>query len=442
VRRYRYAARALQVAAFWLIAIVSFITLGNYYTDPAYARDNYRAIAEHVEATARPGDSILLNAPGQLEVFGYYYDGPLPIYPLPERRPLVPTATEAALQQLVQPGGRVFAILWATDESDPERVIEGWLDTHAYKATDSWYGNVRLATFAVPAETPSTPEPVVNTLLRSQGASPEKDEIELVGYRLLNEALRAGDIAQITFFWRADETPQTRYKVFVHVLDDNNHIVGQRDAEPGGGARLTTQWAPGETIADNYGVLIHPATPPGDYRVEVGMYDLENGQRLNTAAGEQQIWLEPLSIDRPAAPWPASAVGMQHKVEVNLGEVTLAGYDAYRLGFDHQRDAPLHPGDVLHTSLYWRAEEEPSGDWRVRISLLDAQGRKRGEVTASLVPGFPTSFWRTGDLWRGQFHLPVPGDAVPGRYQLQIETQTPSGNWLSPVPSEALRVEP
>ena len=30
--------------------------------------------------------------------------------------------------------------------------------------------------------------------------------------------------------------------------------------------------APGETIADNYGIWLDPGTPPGDYRLEIGMY--------------------------------------------------------------------------------------------------------------------------------------------------------------------------
>ena len=45
---------------------------------------------------------------------------------------------------------RIYAIYWATDESDPEGLIEGWLDTHCYKAMDSWFGNLRLVVYAVP----------------------------------------------------------------------------------------------------------------------------------------------------------------------------------------------------------------------------------------------------------------------------------------------------
>jgi 4-amino-4-deoxy-L-arabinose transferase-like glycosyltransferase len=437
-----YARRVLQLAAAGAIVITSALALGHYYTDASYARDDYRAIAAHVEAVGQSGDVVLLNAPGQQEVFDYYYDGPLPVHPLPESRPLDPATTEATLQQLVEPGGRVFAVLWATAESDPERFIENWLDSHTYRAADSWYGNVRLAVFAVPAQIPSAPSHQLNAPLRSPQETPDGgDEIELVGYHLLDEDLHAGGIAQITLYWRAEETPRRRYKVFLHLLDRDNHIVGQRDSEPGGGARLTTLWAPGELVADNYGVLVHPATPPGQYRLEVGMYDLDSGQRLVTHEGEPQIWLEPLTVVRPLAPWPASALGMQHQADVEFGALTLLGYDANRLGFTHQTEAPLHPGDLLHVSLYWRAEEEPSDNWQVRISLLDPDDGNVGTVTAEPVAGYPTSLWQAGDIWRGQFHLPVPGDAGPGPYRLQIQLRAPDGEWLEPVFSEPLRVE-
>jgi hypothetical protein len=434
----RYALRCLQVVAALLILVPSIQALNNYYNVPTYARDDYRSIAEYVQSTGRPDDAVLLNAPGQQEVFGYYYRGDLPVYPLPESRPLDPAATEAALAELAQPGGRVFALLWATDESDPERFVEGWLDAHAYKALDSWYGNVRLVVYAIPEQAPQTPEHTLDVPLQDPTTG---DEITLLGYSLLNDRLAAGDIAQITLFWQADRTPVRRYKAFLHVLDGANHIVGQRDAEPGGGARLTDGWSPGEVIVDNYGVPIHPATPPGEYRVEVGMYDPETGQRLHTPDGQGQTWLEPMTVERPSSPTPVATLGMHQAAGAEFGELTLLGYDAYKLGFGHQPDVALRPGDVVHVKLYWQAESDPSGDWKVTIALEDADGKEWGSIGAEPVGAYPTSRWQAGDVWRGQFNLALPGDAPPGRYRLRVEPIDPDGATWDPFLSEPLRVE-
>ena len=65
-------------------------TLARYYTDPTAARDDYRGIVQFIVATAHPNDAVVLTAPGQAEVFDYYYSGDLPVYPLPRQRPLDP----------------------------------------------------------------------------------------------------------------------------------------------------------------------------------------------------------------------------------------------------------------------------------------------------------------------------------------------------------------
>ncbi len=435
----RYAFRCLQLVAALLILVPSVYALNNYYIGSAYARDDYRGITEYIRAVGRPGDAILLNAPGQQEVFGYYYDGDLPVYPLPDSRPLDPAATEAALLELAQPGGRVFAVLWATDESDPERFVEGWLDTRAYKALDSWYGNVRLVVYAVPEQSPQAPEQMLDVPLQNPETG---DEITLLGYSLLNDQLAAGDIAQITLFWQADRTPVRRYKAFLHVLDSANHIVGQRDAELGGGARLTDGWSPGEVIIDNYGVPIHPATPPGEYRVEVGMYDPETGQRLLAPDGQGQIWLDPVTVERPLSAAPVAALGMYYAAGSEFGELALLGYDAYKLGFSHQPNAPLRPGDVLQVSLYWQALADPGGDWQVKVSLIDADGNEWGSAVAEPAGAYPTSRWQAGDVWRGQLNLTVPADAPPGRYRLSVRPIAPDGTAWEPFLSDPLEVEP
>ena len=69
------------------IVILFGFTLNRYYSDPKAARDDYRGIAEFIVATARPNDAILLVAPGQAEVFDYYYKGDLPVFALPGAAP-------------------------------------------------------------------------------------------------------------------------------------------------------------------------------------------------------------------------------------------------------------------------------------------------------------------------------------------------------------------
>jgi len=416
------------VASLFLVLAASSNSLAHYYFDPAYARDDYRGTAAYITAVEHPDDAILLDAPGQWEVFTYYYKGRLPIYPLPRKRPPDEERTTAELERIRSEHRRIFSLFWATDESDPERIVEGWLDQHAYKALDLWRGNVRFAIYALPkAITPGEMEQQLNARLG--------DRITLRGYTLQEEAVTAGQILQLTLFWRAEAPIEERYKVFVQVLDPANHIVGQRDAEPGGGARLTTLWPVGEAIADNYGVLVHPGTPPGRYRLIAGLYSLTTGERLPTN-GDDKVLLGQVNVARPAAPIPLEAYGIQHPSQLLYDPLALLGYDACKLGFDWHPEEPLYSGDILHLNLYWQARQALYTRWRLDLRLVDEGGRTwwRGEQMPLAGQLYPTTDWQSGEIVRGQYDLLIPSNAPPGRYRLEGEVQPlGGGSGLQPL---------
>jgi mannosyltransferase len=259
-----------------VIVVPTFTALSNYYYDPAYARDDYRGLAERILSTQRPDDAVILDSANQWEVFTYYYpDGPN-VYPLPRQRPLDQAAVEAELAEIAARHPRLFVLYWGDGEADPQRVIESWLDAHTYKATEQWINSIRFVTYAVPAKLSAEPE--------VQSGARFGDHITLDGYTLSTPEVQPGDILQLDLFWRTDVPLNDRYKVFVHVLDQNGKIVAQTDREPGGGRKPTTNWGMNEQIVDRYGVLIPEGTPPGTYAIEIGLYDF-NGTRLPVSTG-------------------------------------------------------------------------------------------------------------------------------------------------------------
>jgi hypothetical protein len=98
--------------------------------------------------------------------------------------------------------------------------------------------------------------------------------IALLGYTLRSAAVAPGEIIELTLFWQTAEPLDTRYKVFLHLVDDAGQIVAQRDSEPGGGLALTTTWRPGETTVDNHGILVPVGRPAGRLTLLLGLYDL------------------------------------------------------------------------------------------------------------------------------------------------------------------------
>jgi hypothetical protein len=82
------------------------------------------------------------------------------------------------------------------------------------------------------------------------------------------------------------------YKVFVHVLDPSGQqVVAQRDAEPQDGKAPTTSWVANEVLDDEYAIALPPGLAPGDYPVEVGVYDPRTGDRLSLGNGDNRLIL-------------------------------------------------------------------------------------------------------------------------------------------------------
>jgi hypothetical protein len=119
------------------------------------------------------------------------------------------------------------------------------------------------------------------------------ERVELLGYDV-KPVVKAGDDMDLTLYWRAQQQMETSYKVFVHLYDAEGEIVAQQDRVPGLGARPTTDWQEGEVLADRYSLRVPPDLAPGSYRLAVGLYDPQTGERL-TVRGPQG---EQLSQDR------------------------------------------------------------------------------------------------------------------------------------------------
>lgn len=139
-------AAATVCAAIALLALLvpTARSLGSYFFDPAYARDDYRGLASHVGGMERPGDAVVLTAPGQAEIFGYYYRGQSDVYPLPAQRPIDVADARARLNAIAGGHRRVWLVRWAASEADPADNILRWLETYARRADSQFFGRVQL----------------------------------------------------------------------------------------------------------------------------------------------------------------------------------------------------------------------------------------------------------------------------------------------------------
>jgi hypothetical protein len=114
------------------------------------------------------------------------------------------------------------------------------------------------------------------------------DGVLFLGYDMGSDDVKPGDTLELILYWQALQELQVSYTVFAHLLDVKNQIWGQIDSIPGRGDAPTTGWIPGETITDEYQLVVDPEAPPGEYIIEIGMYDANTGERLPAYGGAEE----------------------------------------------------------------------------------------------------------------------------------------------------------
>lgn len=106
--------------------------------------------------------------------------------------------------------------------------------------------------------------------------------IQLMGYDL---GQRADELAVI-LHWHSLRRMDTSYKFYVHLYDTSSgELAAQADVVPLGWTHPTNRWEVGEVVSDEV-ILSLSKVPSGRYRLAVGIYDPQNGERLPVYAEE------------------------------------------------------------------------------------------------------------------------------------------------------------
>jgi 4-amino-4-deoxy-L-arabinose transferase-like glycosyltransferase len=238
------------------------------WPDGGVPQDQATRASDYLTSVLQPEDALIFSPPELLAPMsqaGFGFDN---LYLLPDL-----AVVRSDLTGILRDYRRVF-ILWGEAPSgEAEGFIEPWLNQHAYRALDEWFGSLRLALYG------TTERPPVEQPTQMSGAR-LGEQVELTGIDLADETLAPGDIVPLTLFWRTHGPIPDDLKVFVHLLDAQGQLVAQRDSQPAGGLRPTSTWTKDEVIVDRYGVLLPGDLPAGDYRLIAGMYRPASDERL------------------------------------------------------------------------------------------------------------------------------------------------------------------
>jgi mannosyltransferase len=256
------------------VVFASSFSLHRWFFDDAYTKGEYELTMDYVRDHAQQGDLLLLNNPLQDALFDYYHP-PGVSYHLLSRHDLhSEQRADQALAALTEGYSRVWLVMFGYPEQyDPDHLAERWLSEHGYRSSYRSFLGAYLTLYVMaPADASISIEHIVRAKLDNKAL--------LIGYGLGAQEIEAGETLTLTLYWQALSEMARRYTVFTHLLDADNRIVAQMDSEPLGGTHPTTDWQLGEIVRDNYGLLIAPDTPRGEYLLEVGMYYLPTLERV------------------------------------------------------------------------------------------------------------------------------------------------------------------
>ena len=417
VQRAKFAALPIVL----LIVGTSAYSTGNYFLN--YSRysavvEDYLPAIREIEQGAQPGDFVLFHAYWHQGYFlSYYHGAPLQYGAL---------ENQTDLDAAVSKSRRVWAIVQALPHHD----AEDWLAQNAYPLGEQTYGRMRVLSYR--AGMPSRGETFTTPIGFDNG-------MQLLGYHLNDAPIESGrGIVMVQLDWQAAQEIADDYAISVRATHSGGDVIWARaDAQPSSGTQPTSAWQSGQIVRDHHALTIPSGTPPGDYGIQVMVYESKRERAANIVAPEnrrgQTVALGNITVERRAAQLNAPIPPNEFNARFN--EIALVGLSTLP---DH-----VAAGDTLALTLYWRATEKPLRDYLAQIEIVGATGRVLASLKHRLASEtFPTREWTVRETWLDRIALTIPADAAPGDAIVRINLiDESSGRVLDRNAAELARVK-
>jgi len=292
------AAGALALMRLWAplgplalaaLCLPSLLVLPGYYGKVVYASSqDVRGLLSFVRDSSQPDAAFVVNLPPSDPMYQYYAPAEATFF-IPNPAQGQQVAASQQLSSVLSAHGEVWFTPWDYDHT---AFVEHWLDQHAFRVDQHWFSNAEVIRYERPRQ------PGRFTASGATFVAPNA-QIHITGYQFFGTNIRAGQPIMFALQWQANAPIADRYKVFAHLVDPRGQTVTQRDDEPVANTRPTTSWKPGESITDNYGLVVPRGAPAGAYQIEIGLYKLEGLQRLKLTDGADHATLGPITVQSP-----------------------------------------------------------------------------------------------------------------------------------------------
>jgi mannosyltransferase len=371
-------------------------------------KSDYGHVVAYLRRHARPGDSLILNGDWQW-VQQLYYPAPeqMPKYTLPPSTPpgLDPAQAQPVLEQALATSKRIWVLPAAVEQADPQRFVAGWLNEHAYFASD--YKELSLYVVGDPSVASA---PVNQSVMWD-------DVVQLASVRWTQNQAAPGEPLLLDLNWRALRSPRDLI-VSLRLVDRDGGEWYSTQFAPGEFYAPSSAWQPGEQHTTRIGIPIPLGAPPGAYDMRVNIVGLRSDSEGDsvTLTGAQVL---PCSPTNPCAPLLEGEDLTPVNARLDEG-LTLVGYQLGGKEFVQGRFAAI--------TLYWRAEHALTADVTEYLAMVDRAGRVVEQIESPPVAGwYPSSQWTPGQVLADPQAILVPPRLAPGEYSFRLSLFTSDG---------------
>jgi hypothetical protein len=184
------------------------------------------------------------------------------------------------LEDMARGSKRLWLVLWQRELADPTDVVMNELLAKAKRlGVGQEFHEMRLMLFDLQGHRPFGGVPQQVTDLRFV------EPIALAGYDLNATTRAPGEAVELVLYWLASGRIERNYQAFTHLLAPNGRLVSGDDHIAGADSYPTSLWANGTLICNTFTLRVPPDTPPGQYAIEIGLYDSQGRLKLTDGAG-------------------------------------------------------------------------------------------------------------------------------------------------------------
>jgi len=97
-------------------------------------------------------------------------------------------------------------------------------------------------------------------------------------------AVEPGGVLELALLWNVTARTPESWTQFVHLVG-NGVSIPLADGAPRAGTYPTWAWSPGERVADTWTLALPDDLPPGEYRLQLGFYRQDSGERMPATQG-------------------------------------------------------------------------------------------------------------------------------------------------------------